>query len=124
MKRYIFQRGERILNSQIEYLKDGGTHGKHRFIIGRCLNCDTIKSFRLDSITSGVTKTCGCHHRKALEDGTLTAYSVRHKNLRGYRIGGKDWNVPIVLLTPKTIERFGSLTLVELYEMVKDFEDA
>jgi hypothetical protein len=119
-RKYEFKRGDRVLDSYIKFLKDLEPIGdKKRYFIGQCMKCDLIKRFRLDHITSGKVKTCGCGWREAVADGSLTAKSVRVRQDNPYlQRGGKHWNSGLYLyIDAKSVDVFGDLTLREVMEL-------
>ena len=77
MKKHKWQKGETISGTRLRYVCEGGYKAKHRLVVCYCSNCGTTRAFRLDHITSGKTKTCGCHLNDMIKTGKLTAYSVR-----------------------------------------------
>jgi hypothetical protein len=122
-KKYNFERGDYILDSYIIYLKEGGyrNHNKHRYIIGRCSLCDTIRAFALEPITSGKMVSCGCYHKQMIEQGVLTEYSTKSRKKKPYlQRGGYNWKKGIVVHIPDHIaEMYSDVTLGDLIKTLE-----
>ena len=125
-KKYAYERGQFIEGTYIKYIAEAGYRGKHRYILGACDLCATIKEFRMDSITLRKSKSCGCAHRKRVQEGKLRAYTI---GLKGYNpyirdITGRIPAGVCLFLKEDMPNELKKVTLGELAEIVRIRKEA
>ena len=70
----------------IEVLSEAPKRGYARYVLCKCHRCGRVKEICLQSIIKGITKSCGCGHRKSLigrKYGSLTVvdYATKHNGI-------------------------------------------